>query len=237
MAFMQEIKLKTKKREVVGRKVNNLRKEGLIPANIYGKKIKSCALTVEDKEFEKVFKQVGETGIVKLLIEGESEEHPILIQNVQYSPLTDLPLHVDFRQLVLTEKITAKIPVELTGEPLVVAEKAGILIQITSEIEIQALPTDLPDKFVIDVSKLEKVGDEIKVKEIAEKQDKKIEIKTDLEQIVAKIDPLAKEEVAPVATAPAEGEVAAPTEGGEQPVAEAPASEGKEEKTEEKKKE
>lgn len=235
MAFMQEIKLKTKKREVIGRKVNNLRKEGLIPANIYGKKIKSCALAVEDKEFEKVFKLVGETGIVKLMIEGETEERPILIQNVQFSPLTDLPIHIDFRQLVLTEKITANIPVELVGEPLIVAEKAGILIQITSEIEIQALPTDLPEKFIVDVSKLEKVGDEIKVKEIAGEQDKKIEVKTDLEQIVAKIDPLAAEEVAPVAAeVPAEGETAeVPAEGGEQPKEEKASTE--EPKTEEKK--
>jgi large subunit ribosomal protein L25 len=124
---MQEIKLNAKKREVFGKKVKHLRKEGLIPSNVYGKKTKSIALTIDRGEFDKVFKDAGETSVVKLLIDGDKEDRPILIQNIQRSPLTEEPLHVDLRQIVLTEKVTAEIPVEITGESPAVEQKIGRL--------------------------------------------------------------------------------------------------------------
>lgn len=212
---MQENKLKAEKREIIGRKVKNLRKTGQIPANVYGKKIKSLAITLEEKDFEKIYSQAGETGIVSLSIKGEKEERPVLIQNVQLDPVSDIPLHIDLRQIILTEKILAKIPVELTGEPMAVSEKSGILIQVLSEIEVEALPTDLPEKFSVDVTVLKAVRDQVLVKDIPFGKEKKIEVKTDLNQVVAKIEPLAKEEVVSPPTPEAvvtEGE-AAPTEG------------------------
>lgn len=231
---MQEIKLKTQKREVIGRKVKQLRKQGLVPANVFGKKIKSQSLAVNRKDFEKIFAEAGETGIVKLSVEGEAEERPVLIQNVQLNPVTEEPLHIDFRQLILTEKISANIPVELTGEPLPVAEKTGILIQTINEIEVEALPTDLPEKFVVDVSVLQKVGDEVLVSQIVNGKDTKVEIKTDLNQVVAKIEPLAKEEVAPPPVeAPVEGEAVVPAEGEGAPVKETPVEEKKAEEKKE----
>ena len=104
---MQEIKLKALKREIRGRKVKQLRSKGLIPANVYGKKVKSQAVSLDKEEFEKVYKKAGETEVVGLLVEGEKEERPILIQNLQVHPVTDEPLHVDLRQIILTEKIIA----------------------------------------------------------------------------------------------------------------------------------
>ena len=193
---MQEIKLNVNKREVVGRKVKNLRKEGFIPANIYGKKTKSQAVSINKEDFTKVFSQAGETGVVHLLVKGEKEERPILIQNVQQNPLTDEVLHIDLRQIILTEKIVASIPVILEGESPAVAQKLGILIQPTLEIEVEALPMDLPEKFIVDVSGLTKVGGEIKVSEL--KIDKKVGLKSEVDLVVAKIEPLAAEEVAPL---------------------------------------
>jgi len=196
MTSMAESKLKAQKRELTGRKIKNLRKEGLIPANVYGKKIKSMAVSLKKEDFEEVHQEVGETGVVKLVIEGEKEERPILIQNLQYHPVTDEILHVDLRQIVLTEKVTAEIPVELFGESPAAEQKIGILIQTVSEIEIEALPTDLPEKFMADVSRLANIGDEIKVKDLPIDR-KKIEIKAEDDLVVAKIEPLAAEEVAP----------------------------------------
>jgi len=229
---MVEIKLSAKKRNVVGKKVKTLRQAGQIPANIYGKKIKSQALSLDKKDFEKVFAQAGETGIVKVTIEGEKEERPTLIQNVQKHPVSSDYLHIDLRQIILTEKITANIPVEMAGISPAASQKLGILIQNVSEIEVEALPLDLPEKFIVDVSKLANVGDQITVAEVAFDRSK-VEVKTDSELVVAKIEPLAAEEVAPapVEAATAEGE-AVPAEGGQAP-AEAP----KEEKKEEEKKE
>lgn len=193
---MLEIKLTAQKRTLVGKKVKKLRKEGLIPANIFGKKIKSQSLSLDKKEFEKVFEKVGETRIVNLEVEGEKGGRPVMIQNLQRNPVTEEILHADLRQVILTEKVTADIPVEMTGEAPAAEQKLGILIQNISEIEVEALPLDLPEKFVVDVSGLVNVGDEILVESI--KIDKsKVELKIDANQVVVKIEPLAKEEVAP----------------------------------------
>ncbi len=228
---MQETKLKSEKRTVLGRKVKNLRQEGLVPANIYGKNTKSLAVSLKKSEFEKVFNEVGETGIVKLTVDEEKEERPILIQNIQRNPLTNEPLHVDLRQIILTEKITAMIPVELSGEAQAVQQKLGILIQTASEIEVEALPMDLPEHFAVDVSKLGNVGDEVKLSDLSFDRTKvKPLVEEDL--VLARIEPLAEEEkvVAPAPEeVPAEG--AAPAEEGEKP---AEGEEKKEEKEEKK---
>jgi len=233
---MQKIKLSAAKREVIGRKVKNFRKKGFIPANLYGKKIKSQSLTLEEKEFEKIFSQAGETGIVDLSVEGEKETHSVMIQNLQKHPVGGEILHVDLRQIILTEKVTADIPVELTGESEAATQKVGILIQNVSEIEVEALPLDLPEKFVVDVSKLANVGDQILVKEI-EVDKSKVELKVEENLVVVKVEPLAKEEVTPPpAEAPIEGEEV-PSEAGEKPTEEKASGEENpvEEKKEEKK--
>lgn len=231
---MKEIKLSAQKREIVGRKVKKLRKEGLIPANVYGKKTKSISISLKKEDFEEVYREAGETGVVKLTIEGEKEERPVLIQNPQKHPLTEESLHVDLRQIILTEKVKAQIPVEIEGEAPAAQQKIGILIQTVSEIEVEALPMDLPEKFVVDVSKLANVGDEIKVKDLSIDRNK-VELKVENELVVVKIDPLAAEEVAPAPVAeeavaegetPAEGEAISPSDKPEEK------QEPKEEKTE-----
>ncbi len=203
---MAKLTLHAQPRTITGRKVKKLRKEGFLPANVYGKKIKSQSLSLLKEEFLKIYQQAGETEIIDLKIEGEKDTRPVLIQNLQVHPLSNDPLHVDLRQIILTEKLTAKIPVELIGESPAVAQKIGILIQPINEIEIEALPTDLPEKFVVDISKLANVDDEIKVKNLEVNQEK-IEIKTDPELTIIKINPLAEEEITPP-PAPEEGEEA-----------------------------
>ena len=178
---------------------------------------------LDRKEFEKIFDQAGETGIVSLSIEGEKENHPVIVKNIQKHPIDSLILHVDLRQVILTEKISAMIPVEMIGVSPAATQKLGILIQNVSEIEVEALPLDLPEKFIVDVSKLANVGDQISVKEM-EIDRKKIELKVSEDLIVVKIEPLAAEEVAPTPVTPVEGE--APAEGTTSPVeGEAPAEE------------
>lgn len=207
---MSEIKLTAQKRTLVGKKVKKLRKEGLIPANVFGKKIKSQSLSLDKRLFEKVFEEAGETGIVNLAIEGEKETHPVMVQNIQKNPVTDEILHADLRQVILTEKVIAKIPVEMTGKAPAAEQKLGILVQNISEVEVEALPLDLPEKFVVDVAKLAEVGDEILVKDLTIDKSK-IELKVDENQVVVKIEPLAKEEV--VAPPPAEEVEAEAVEG------------------------
>lgn len=210
---MTRPKITAQKREILGKKVKKLRREGILPANIYGKKVKSVGIQVNLKDFVDIYKEVGETGLVDLQIEGEKETRPVLIHNVCKHPVEDNFLHADFRQIILTEKVKATIPVELIGEAPAVAQNLGVLVQISKEIEVEALPTDLPEHFQVDISKLEKVDDVVSVKDINVDK-KKVELKLGDEQIIAKIEHLAKEEAVtppPIAEVPAEG--APPAEG------------------------
>lgn len=208
-------KLTAQKRSVFGRKIKGLRRAGILPANIFGKKIKSLAVQVKQDEFDKVFAEAGETGLVELKV-GDAV-HPVLIHNLQTNPVTDQPLHADFLEVNLKEKVTATVPVELVGEAP--AEKeGGVIVQQMHEVEVEALPTDLPEKIEVDISLLSEIDQAIKAGEL--KVDKtKVEVKEDPERIVVSVAPPAKEEeVSPPPAAeeavPAEGEAPAP-EGGE----------------------
>ena len=241
--FMANPKLKVTKRKILGRKIKKLRKEGILPANIYGKKIKSLAVQLPEKEFLVVYKEAGETSIVDLNVGSEKESRPVLIANLQTDHVTDAPLHVDFRQVVLTEKTTATIPVELAGEAPAVDQKKGILVQQVDELDVEALPKDLPDKLVISISGLDEVGDTVYVKDI-KVDEKKIEIKADASRIIAKIEPPTKEEeiekppeeeVSVEEEVPAEEKPAEEKKPEEGKPKEKPAKEEKSEKTEKKK--
>lgn len=192
----EKLKLKAEKRKVAGRKVRKLRREGILPANIYGKKVKSQAVKLDLRTFLPVYQEAGETGIVNLTLKGETKTRPVLIHNVQLDPVTDQPLHADFYQVDLKKKVATEVPIELVGESPAVKEKVGILIQPLTEVEVEALPTELPDKFEVDITGLKKVGDAVIVGDI--KVPKGVKVLTGGKQILAKIEPPAKEEeVAP----------------------------------------
>lgn len=210
---MEKIELKAESRKQTGRKVKNLRKEGILPGNVFGKKIKSESVQVVLKDFEEVYKKVGETGLVTLLV--GTDKKPVLIHNLQTNPVSDEPVHIDFLQVDLKEKVTAQVPVELVGESPAEKQALGTVVQQMKEVEVEALPTDLPDKFEVNVETLAEVDQAIYVKDL--KVDKsKVEVKEDGEAIVAKVEPPQKEEVvaAPVEAAVVEGEApgSAPTE-------------------------
>ncbi len=205
--------LKAEKRKVVGRKVKNLRLADILPANIYGKKIDSLAVQVKKDELIKVYKEVGETGIVELDVDGAKK--PVLIHKLQIDPQTDAPIHADFLQIDLKEKVTANIPVELTGESPAGKQSLVTVVLYINQIEVTALPTDLPEKFIVDAGALIEVNQAVHIKDLA--FDKaKVEISADVETIVAKVEPPQKEEVV-APPVPAEGEVplegAVPAEG------------------------
>lgn len=199
-------KLKAEKREITGRKLKYLRASGVLPGNVYGKGVKSEALQVNLNEFKKIFKEVGETGIVSLELDGKGR--PVLVSNLQRNPKSDDLLHVDFRQVDLKEKIEAQVPVVLIGESPAEKQSLGTVVLLLNEITVEALPMDLPEKFEVSVDELTEVDQAIYVKDL--KVAKEVEVKTDLEALVAKVEPPQKEEVieTPVAV---EGEV--PAEG------------------------
>lgn len=183
---MKRESLSADKRSVLGKKVKKLRREGIMPANVYGQGHKSVAIQIPIKEFMAVYKSAGETGVVDLSFEKETL--PVLIHSLQKEPRTQDVLHVDFLVVNLKQKITTHVPIAAIGESPAVKDKLGILIQALSEVEIEALPTDLPEKVEVDVEGLANVGDHITVGDL--KTPSTFTITSDPSQIVFKIDEL-----------------------------------------------
>ncbi len=181
--------LKADKRKIFGRKVKNLRNEGILPANIYGKNIESTAVQIDQTSFQKLFVKAGETELLDLQVDKEKEAHSVLIRNVQVDPVTDEPLHVDFMQVILTEKVEAAVPIQFVAEAQAVKEGKGIFLELLDELEVEALPTDLPSQIEVDISGLKEVGDGIVVKEL--KLPKGVSVNTGTEELVCKIEALA----------------------------------------------
>jgi len=229
---MTKITLSLEPRKITGKKVKTLRKQGIIPANIFGNKVASQAVQVKGTAFRPVYNQAGETQVVYVKVQGETEERPVMFTNVQVDPMTDETIHIDLRQVNLKEKITANVPVELVGESPAVRDLQASLIISLDEIEVEALPADLPENVTIDVSNLKNVGDVIKVADLNIDRTK-IEVLDDPETVVVSVAEQQKEEViaAPVVTeiigeAPAEGGEVKPEEGKkEEAPAKAPAKE------------
>jgi large subunit ribosomal protein L25 len=218
---MEKHELKATLRLQTGRKVKNLRRQGIIPANVFGKNIKSLNIQVDAKEFQKLFALIGESTLSYLNIQSEKSARPVFVGDVIKHPVSGNLLHVAFHQVDLKEKVTAHVPIKLVGESVAEKEKIGILVQQVDELEIEALPTDMPESIQVDVAGLSEVGAHILVKDL-KLDTSKLHIKIEPDTIVIQIEALAKEEVAPapvtpeVATvpgaepAPIEGETPAP---------------------------
>lgn len=140
------------------------RKKG-VPAVLYGHGLPSQTVQVNAQQFEKIFLQAGSTSLVSLLV-GKTE-HPVIIREVQHHPLKGTVQHVDFYQVRLDEVIKAKVPFLLVGESTAVKDLGGVLVHNLDELEVEALPKDLPHNIPIDITVLDAFEKVIRVKDIA----------------------------------------------------------------------
>ena len=193
---MAKVEIKAVKREELGKQAKKLRAQALIPAVVYGRKLKSTPISLDMKEFKKkILQSEAGTNLIfnlKLSEDGKSKSVPVITYNIQRNPLTDEIIHIDFMHVVMDEEIKTKIPVELLGLPSGVKEDGGVLVHGLREIEVKCLPGDIPDKFEIDVSAL-KIGDSLHVSDL--KISKKVEIQVPAEEMIATVSPPTKEEV------------------------------------------
>lgn len=189
-------------RTVTGRKVKHLRTKGLTPATIYGHKFEPISIELSTLELNKIFDHAGESSLVEIVI-GENI-YPIIFKNPQFHPITGDLIHIDCYKVNLKEKITTTVPVELIGESLAV-KNGNTLMHILNEVEVEALPSDLPEKIEVDITPLVEVDNKITVAELNIDRGI-IEIKNDPEQVVVIIEAprieeepivVAQEEVAP----------------------------------------
>ncbi len=207
--------LKAKVREITGRKVKQLRAQGQIPANVYGKGLPSVSLQMNGLEFAKAFKNASESTLFYLQIEGEKIERPVLVRQVSIHPVSGTIVHVDLNQVNLKEKVKTSVAIKLVGESPAEKEGLGVLVQQLDDLEVEGLPTDMPESIEVSVTNLIDLDSSIVVSDL--KVSDKLEVLTEKDRIVAKIAPMAKEEVVetPVVEAPTEG--ATPAESTEAP--------------------
>ncbi len=155
--------IKAKKREA-GIKLDTLRKGGEIPAVFYGAGQETTPVTVSTVEFKKVWREAGESSAVKIAVGTANID--VLIHEVQVDPVTDEPIHVDFLAIDMKKKIHVKVPLSFEGISNAVKSGLGNLVKVLHELEIEALPADLPQKLIADISKLETLNDQVFVSDI-----------------------------------------------------------------------
>lgn len=190
---MKHPQLTVEKREIHGKKVRKLRREGILPANIYGKDLESVSVQVPIKEFEDVYKEVGETGLIDLMLDGK--KRPVLIKNLQLTYPSRTPIHSDFFQVNLKEKVKTMVPLSFIGEPKAVDDNIGTLLQPVSEVEVEALPEALPENIEVNVEHLAAIDDQITIADL--KIPEGVTILNDEGQVLAKIGELVVAEPEP----------------------------------------
>jgi large subunit ribosomal protein L25 len=155
--------IKAKKRDT-GIKLDALRKEGEIPAVFYGAGKDTTSISVPTVEFKKVWRDAGESSAIKVEMSDGSID--VLIHEVQVDPITSEPIHVDFLAIDMKKKIRVHVPLEFEGISEAVKSGTGNLVKVLHEIEIEALPSDLPHDLIVDISKLKTLDDQIFVSDV-----------------------------------------------------------------------
>ncbi len=183
--------LKAEIRSQLGKSVKSLRENGQIPAELYGKGIGNIHLLVDAKDFKKAFKALGESSVVNVSV-GD-EKRAVLIQDVGRDPLSGEPINIDFYQVRMDEKVRVKVPLEFIGEAPAVKEKGGLLNKTMMEVEVEALPSDLPRDFKVNLGVLGDINSSIYVKDLD--ISKGVKVLVEPTTVIATIVPPAPEEV------------------------------------------
>lgn len=161
---MDKIVLNAERREVIGKKVKLLRNEGKLPGIIYGKSTESIPIILDLKEATKILKATSSSSLLTINIDGE--EFSTLVRERQRDFIRGNYLHVDFLSVSLTEKVRAKVNIVAEGEAPALNDIETLLTSGLDQIEVESLPQDLPEKFTVDLSSLEEVGDGIYVRDL-----------------------------------------------------------------------
>ena len=207
-------KLSVRPRKVLGKKVNTLRRQGLLPGVVYGGHADSTPVETDQHTFELSYRRWGNTTLLSLTgLDGG--EVPALIYDVSRDPVSGRMLHVDFARVSLTEKTNADVPLHFVNESPAVKTLGAVLLHARSEVTVEAFPQDIPHAIEVDLSGLLEIDDAIFVRDL--KVDATlIKIENDPDELVVKAVPVKVEEEKPAEVAvPAEGEVAAEGEEGE----------------------
>ena len=165
----EQLTLDAKKRTITGKKVRKLRREGIVPANIFGTGFTSMSIEIPVTDFVHTYKVARETGIVNIKVDKASI--PTLVRDVQRHPVSREILHVEFRKIDLKKKIETQVPVEMVGTSIAITQKGGVLLTQINELTIEALPSNIPEHIEIDISSLKEIGDEVKIGDLPKQKE------------------------------------------------------------------
>ncbi len=189
--MMEEVLLQVSKRDVVGKQVKTLRRDGLLPAIVYGRGISSIPISINSREANKILSAITSSNLVVIDIDGD--KHTTLVREKQRDPVTGEVLHMDFYEVSMTEKLRTNVGLEFQGESPAVKELMGVLVTVMESLEVECLPQDLPNQIVADLSTLEEIGDSLYVRDISLPPN--IELISDIDGLVVVISPPAVEEI------------------------------------------
>lgn len=210
---MDKLELKVTNREILGKKVKHLRRQGITPVHLFGHGIESLALQCDTVQIERVLSQAEQTGLISLKLDNEKRPRTVMVRAFDRDWRKGQLLHVDFYQVKLREKLKLEVPVVLVGEAPALKSKDNMLEHELDTLTIECLPAKIPANMEVDISSFTEPGQAIRVKDIILGED--IVILNDPELVVAKISwrPVDKleEEVVEVAEEAVE-EVGAPEE-------------------------
>lgn len=198
---MEKVVIKATRRSVTGKQVRALRRTGVLPAIIYGYNVEPVNISLNAHDATRTLDHITASSLVTIDLDGK--EFPTLVRERQRNPVKSVYVHVDFQVVSMTEKIRAKVAIHLTGLSPAVKDFSAILVTGYSELEVEAFPQDLPERIMVDISGLLKIGDGIHVRDIVVSDKVKI-LDNASEMIVLATAPKAEvveEVVAPVTDA------------------------------------
>ena len=190
---MEEFALSAEPRTIIGKQVRQLRRDGLVPMTLYGRKTKSQSLQVRERDLIAVLNQAGTNQLVNLKIGGKGRARKVLVREIQRDVVTRNLLHIDLYAVVMSEKISAELPILLLNESPAVKEGLGILIQEMTVLRVECLPGDLIPAVEIDISSLVNLHDSVLLGALD--LGDAIESLERPEEIIVQVVPLAVEEV------------------------------------------
>jgi large subunit ribosomal protein L25 len=193
---MEQIELKAQSRTVFGKKTRALRRSGIVPGTLYGPRTEAVSRQMAAKELSAVLDKAGTNRLINLQIDGAGKPRRILAREVQRDVITQSVLHVDLYEVVMTEKITAEIPITLIGEAPAVAAKQGLLVHGLDALQVHCLPDQLSEAIEVDLSVLKEKDQAILVKDLDVEQG--IEILTSPDEVVVQVLPLREEVLEPI---------------------------------------
>jgi large subunit ribosomal protein L25 len=161
-----QVTLQAEHRTITGKAVRHLRREGVLPANLTGHHMEPLAIQVKTLDVTKMLKAHGRTTVIRLSITPESEPRTVMIGHVQRDPVSAAIEHIDFLLVAMTEKMHARIALRTIGAAPAVTSNVGVLLQLVNQVEVEALPDDLPQSIDVDISELKNVDDTIFVRDL-----------------------------------------------------------------------